>query len=116
MKEKQERFRLFLRTLADAPAVANRDEAYELLAGTLNQVEDEYSGVPYAPDQYLNDARMYPPQQDALRGVPDRPDWVRYRSRGHNTWITDQGAIRITTTQGSEVVFEKRGLNGSGFE
>lgn len=107
---------MFLESLANAPAANSGDEAFQLMAEALNQIEDLHSGVPYAPDEHLNDGRMYPPQVDAARKVPGRPDWIRYRSRGHNTWITSKGAIRIATVPGNEVVFEKLGRNGSGFE
>lgn len=116
MKTKQERFRIFLNQLAAAPEATSQEEALGLLVETLNHVEDMHSGAPYAPDEHLSDGRMYPPQADAVRTVKGRPDWVRYRSRGHNTWITSEGAIRITTVPGDEIIFEKAGLNGVGFE
>ncbi len=115
MPTKQERFAIFLEHLASAPAASSKEEAFDLIAQALNAVENEFSGVPYVPDEYLNDGRMYPPQADAARKVDGRPDLIRYRSRGHNTWISATGAIRITTAPGHQVVFDKPGTNGLDF-
>ena len=90
-----ERIEVFLKHLGEAKAAAGGEEAFDLLASTLNGVEDSFSGVAYDPDKHLTDGRLYPPQADSRRDVPGRKDVVRYRSRGHNTWIADNGAIRI---------------------
>ena len=111
MPSKQERFAIFLERLASAPVASTMEEAFELIAQTLNAVENEFSGVPFAPNENLNDGRMYPPQADAARAVDGRQDLIRYRSRGHNTWISETGAIRIATAPGNQIVFEKPGTN-----
>ena len=95
MLDRKERIAEFLRRLDAAAAVGSHDEAFQLLSDTLNAVEDEFSGVTADPANYLNDGRLYPPQADNRRPVPGRPDLVRYRSKGHNTWIGSNGSIRI---------------------
>jgi hypothetical protein len=90
-----ERVAEFLRRLGEARPAVSHDEAFNLVRDTLNGVEDRFSGVAFDPDKHLTDGRLYPPQQDSRRSVPGRDDVVRYRSRGHNTWIAANGAIRI---------------------
>jgi hypothetical protein len=58
---------------------------------------------------------MYPPEEDSAREVPGRDDLVRYRSRAHNTYIRDNGAVEIRHIDGT-VVFSKAGANGKGVE
>lgn len=108
-----ERLAKFLSRLRVAQPVATHDAAFDLLSRTLNEVEDEYSGVPFDPSQHLSDGRMYPPESDARRQVPDRPDLVRYRSRGHDTYIAANGAIRIQTCKDPiTVCLNKPGADG----
>jgi len=95
-----ERLASFFERLGAQPPAATHDEAFRLVADTLNAVEDEFSGAAYDPEKHLSDGRMYPPQEDSRRLVEGRKDVVRYRSRGHNTWISEtwiseNGAIRI---------------------
>ena len=90
-----ERVAEFLKRLGGARPAASHDEAFELVRATLNALEDQFSGVAFDPDKHLTDGRLYPPQQNSRRSVPGRDDVVRYRSRGHNTLIASNGAIRI---------------------
>jgi hypothetical protein len=112
---KDERFALFLQRLVAATPASTAREAFELLSETLNEVEDELTDIPYQPGSFEMDGRMYPPQQDSVREAPGRSDVVRYRSRGHNTYIRDNGAIEIRDLAGN-LVFSKAASNGLGVE
>jgi hypothetical protein len=105
------RFAEFVRRLSDRSQTSSSDAAFSLIASTLNEVEDELSGVPNNPDSWQSDGRLYPPQMDSRRAVPDYPDVTRYRSRAHNTFIASNGAIEIVSLSG-EVVLQKPGADG----
>lgn len=107
-----ERLEKFYERLRDAPASSSRTEALALIARILNEVEDEMSGIPYNPRVYEDrsaptDGRMYPPLEDAAREVPEHPSVTRYRTRGHNIFISETGAIEIQDIRTKEVIFHK---------
>lgn len=105
------RFEEFLRRLGAAPHASNFDEAYRQLCDILNAVEDEMTDIPFDPENWQNDGRMYPPQFDNVRPVPDRRDVRQLRSRGHRTLIADNGAIAIKDLSGT-IVLAKPGSDG----
>ena len=115
-----ERIALFFERLKAHPAAATHDEAFRAVADILNAVEDEFSGAPYDPEKHLSDGRMYPPQEDSRRQVAGRDDVVRYRSRGHNTWIANNGAMRIEKIgnkgQPAVLCLDKPGADGKTVE
>jgi hypothetical protein len=108
---KAARLEAFYARLAQSPAAADADNAYELLSRVLTAVEDEMSGVPADPSQWKSDGRLYPPQDDNRTQVIDRPDIRRYRQFKHITYIAANGAIEIATLS-REVVFRKAGADG----
>lgn len=111
VRSKRESLRAFLERLEAAPSARTGDEALTVLADTLNTVEDKFSGVPNNPSLWRTDGRMYPPQEDNRRNVPDRPSVRRYRSADHNTFIGLNGSIRIETLEG-KALLDKAGRDG----
>jgi hypothetical protein len=113
MRSKKQRFEIFLNRLNAAKAAASADEALQLLATILNAVEDEFSSIPYNPELWQGDGRMYPPQEDNRRQVPGHPSLRRYRSAQHNTFIGSNGSIRIETCASKpEILLDKPGSDG----
>jgi hypothetical protein len=95
----------------EAPADETGEEALARFSNILNDVEDQLASIPFDPRNWLTDGRLYPPQPDSARAVPGHPGVVRYRSRGHNTFIGGNGAIEIWTVDGT-VQFQKAGADG----
>ena len=110
---KSERLDEFFRRLAAADPVASLASAWRLLGNTLDAVEDEMSGEPNDPEAWMTQQRMYPPREDNSRPVAGFPGVIRFRSRGHNTFIGANGAIEICDT-GKRVLFSKDGADGKG--
>ncbi len=110
---KRERLEEFFRRLLAAPKTGTADQAMEQLSNILDQVEDELTGVPHAPENWQTDQRLYPPQKDAVREVPGYPLVKRFRSRRHNLYIGENGSIEIVDLSG-RVEVRKPGLDGRG--
>lgn len=112
---KYDRFQEFLKRLEHTSRASSHDAAFTLLCDTLNQVEDELSDIPCRPENWLTDGRMYPPEEDSARSVEGRSDLIRYRHKGHNTFIRENGAIEIQDLAGA-VLFAKAGTDGRGVD
>ena len=82
-----------------------------MIARLLTEVEDEFTDIPRNPEAWMTDGRMYPPQEDSRRKVPENERVTRFRSRGHNTFIGRNGAIEIRTVEG-DILFVKAGADG----
>jgi len=105
---KSERFHEFIQRLDMATAAESGNEAFSLLSDTLIRVEDELSNIPCVPSQWMNDGRMYPPQADSRRATKN-PRVTRYRSKQHNTYIGQNGAIKIMDIRSGAPVIDKAG-------
>ena len=114
MLPKPDRFRQFIDRLAAAAPASSQEEAFALIAATLNAVEDEHSGVPANPANCQSDGRMYPPQADMARAAPGLPGVTVYRSRAHRTFIAENGAFVIKDVWTEQILVEKPGRNGVG--
>jgi hypothetical protein len=113
-RPKKERLAEFYRRLRAAPPAGSHDEALGQIRDILNKVEDEMTSIPYNPANWQSDGRLYPPMDDMRRDVAGWPDVVRYRSKGHNTFIRSNGAVEIQLAVGGQVQFAKNGSDGRG--
>jgi hypothetical protein len=113
-RPKPERFAEFLKRLSCAPAACTFNEAYEQLCTILNEVEDSMTSIPFNPELWQTDGRMYPPQTDSIREVEGQPKVKRFRSRKHNTYIGENGAVEISCAPETEVLLAKPGADGKG--
>jgi hypothetical protein len=72
------------------------------------------TSIPFNPELWRTDGRMYPLQADSIRGVEGQPKAKRFRSLKHNTYIGDNGAIEIRSAPEGEVILAKPGADGKG--
>lgn len=101
-----ERLDELFRRLAAAPAVSSADEALALVGSVLEQVEDEFSGVPKHPNPPLKfTGRMYPPQEDHIARHPDGS--LTATTRRHSIEIGRDGAILIRSFDSGFVCLDK---------
>lgn len=109
---KAERLAVFFDRLERAAPPANHDEAMQLLTVALNDVEDEFSGIPSDPSQSGTDGRMYPPEERFRYTKWERPGVFCYRQVAHATFVAENGAVEIRSRQGADlgsIAFEKPG-------
>lgn len=97
--------------MAAALPATSSEAALEIIAATLTAVEDDLTDIPADPTRWMTDGRMYPPQPDSRREVPEHPEVTRFRSRAHNTFISRNGAIEIRDLA-DQVLFRKAGADG----
>jgi len=112
---KAQRLALFCDRLKQKDPAANHDEAMTLLVSTLHDVEDEFSGVPYNPEEPGTDGRMYPPNDRFRYPKWERPGVRCYHQVAHATFVAENGALEIRARTGSDlgrIIFEKQGQDG----
>lgn len=106
----RERLDEFYRRLAAQPPSRTADDALERIRTTLNEVEDDLSGVPKAappPPPNAPDGRMYPPLDDFVARLAD--GGLLARTRGHEIVIGANGRITIRLTANGAIEFEQSG-------
>ncbi|HEY3763132.1 MAG TPA: hypothetical protein VGN23_15410 [Verrucomicrobiae bacterium] len=111
MLSKAKRLQKFLKRLKAASPANSADAAFDLLAETLNAVEDESSGVPFRPEIWETDGRLYPPKEDSRVKCPERPSLRKYRNKGHYNYIGLNVSICIETLD-SKILLDKPGYDG----
>jgi hypothetical protein len=117
--ELRDRFREFIRRLTAVAPFSTFQEAWAGLAGALDGVEDEFSGIKKNPDQTNEappDGRMYPPHPK--REVSSGAAGVRsFRQKAHLTSFADNGAIEVVKIKDARPVqgppdLDKAGSDG----
>jgi hypothetical protein len=109
---RKERFELFLQRLEGADPADSAESALALLRRILNEVEDEHSGVPYNPDNWQTDGRLYPPLDDRVKEAPGRPGMLVGSSLQHLSYFGANGAIQVYHKRARAVVLDKPGADG----
>ena len=105
-----QRLREYFNHLRQQPASHSAEEALTRLSQTLTQVEDELSGIPKQeppPPPNRPDGRMYPPQADNVKRLPDGS--ITARTAGHRIEIGTDGSITIRNIRSGEVDFHQPG-------
>ena len=101
------------RRLRQAPAASSFEEAYRLLCFTIDQVEDELSGLPNEPDQYETNPRIFAPhpQMDRMSSIAGG-QLKRFDNLRHLTYIAANGAIEIRGKHQVDACLTKAGSDG----
>jgi hypothetical protein len=105
------RLKLFFEKLEQAPPCGSYEIAYNLLCKTLNEVENEYSGVKDDITNYMNDNRLYPPLEDSIMNYKNREDLICFRNKRNYTFFSKTGSITITDFS-YKILFEKADIYG----
>jgi hypothetical protein len=100
----------FYRRLASLPPARSADEAFRQICDTLEQVEDELSGIPKRsppPPPEASDGRMYPPRDDKIQRAADGS--IITETRRQRVEIGTDGSICIRRKKLRVVEFAKPG-------
>jgi hypothetical protein len=112
-----ERLHAIQALLTAAPCASNHDEGFAMLSKIINEYEEVHSGVPYAPAaaRVTRDGRIYPPDRDEQK-ASSIEGARRYRTRGHNVFIAENGAIAFENVKTKLIEFSKPGCDGKEIE
>jgi hypothetical protein len=110
---KAERIAIFIQRLRECAPVGSHAAALQLICETMNQVEDEFSGARYQPENWRIDGRMYPPDATFAHRV-EGSSTVEYRATAHSTFIGANGAFVILRRSTGQVLLAMPGLDGRG--
>jgi len=106
--EIHERLAIFYRRLEAAAPATNAEEALSLVCRLIEQVEDEFCTVPREEPQPLRfTGRMYAPQQDRVRRLPE--GGVVADTRRHRIYCQPDGTISIVQMPSRKTVMIKAG-------
>lgn len=92
----RQRLEEFYRRLGSQPPSQTPDDALERIRRTLDEVEDELSGIPKAsppPPPGRPDGRLYPPLDDLVTRLAD--GGISARARKHDIQTDPDGTITI---------------------
>jgi hypothetical protein len=96
------------RRLGELPPATSAEEALDNLARTLEEVEDEHSGVPKNPNPGLAfDGRMYPPREDFIDHLPD--GGLIATTKGNVIYAAPDGDLRIVSRRTGEELYHREG-------
>ncbi|MEU5608104.1 hypothetical protein ACI2L4_01150 [Streptomyces sparsogenes] len=99
-----ERLAIVYQRLDELPPTRSAQAALDQLSTVLNQVEDEYSGVPRDPNPGLKfDGRMYPPRADFISHTPD--GGLEATTKGNKIYLSADGQLRIDSRRTGETVY-----------
>ncbi len=104
----RERLDELYRRLPMLERAESAEEAFRQLCETLDQVEDELSGLPKQsppPPPSHSDGRMYCPLDDFVARLEDGS--ILALTRGHRIEIGANGSLRIISKLTGEPEFEK---------
>lgn len=104
----RERLQELYRRLDATPKSPSAEEAFRKLCEMLDQVEDEFSGIPKSasiPTPSMRDGRMYRPLEDHVARLAN--GGILAMTRGHRIEIATDGSLRIINKVTGFVEFEK---------
>ncbi len=104
----RERLQELYRRLGSAPKLSSSEAAFRELCEMLDQVENEFSGIPKSasiPRPSMDDGRMYRPLEDHVARRADGS--ILALTRGHRIEIASDGSLRIINKVTGQVEFEK---------
>lgn len=100
---------MYRRLAAQQPAPASAQEAFDRLCTTLDEVEDEHSGVERNPNPGLKfDGRMYPPREDFIDR--DADGGIHATTKGNTIYAAPDGTLSISSRRSGQEVYRRDGI------